>query len=97
MWLHTFLYASTYVCIYVCVGLLHGSDLNQPVSFTLCHQQTGPVRLFVPYKRRKKDSESDNALPSPKKLRTAAKSPTITASPMAKEGTCIIKVILFTF
>ncbi|XP_025097839.1 deformed epidermal autoregulatory factor 1 homolog isoform X2 [Pomacea canaliculata] len=46
---------------------------------------TGPVRLFVPYKRRKKDSESDNALPSPKKLRTAAKSPTITASPMAKE------------
>lgn len=46
---------------------------------------TGPVRLFVPYKRRKKDSDTEGALASPKKMRTAsAKSPTPTHVTIAK-------------
>ena len=49
--------------------------------------QTGPVRLFVPYKRRKKDSEAEGPLPSPKKMRTAsAKSPVITPVTVVKDG-----------
>ncbi|KAK7479643.1 hypothetical protein BaRGS_00029109 [Batillaria attramentaria] len=47
---------------------------------------TGPVRLFVPYKRRKKDSDTEGGLASPKKMRTAsAKSPTPTHVTIAKE------------
>ncbi|XP_046325845.1 deformed epidermal autoregulatory factor 1 homolog isoform X1 [Haliotis rufescens] len=53
--------------------------------------QTGPVRLFVPYKRRKKDSESGPPSPPPKKARpSSAKSPpAVTASHMTKEGVVV--------
>ncbi|KAK7107894.1 hypothetical protein V1264_015729 [Littorina saxatilis] len=47
---------------------------------------TGPVRLFVPYKRRKKDSENEGSLSSPKKMRTgSAKSPVVTPVTISKD------------
>ncbi|KAL8611075.1 hypothetical protein ACOMHN_064366 [Nucella lapillus] len=47
---------------------------------------TGPVRLFVPYKRRKKDSENEGPLSSPKKMRTAStKSPIMTPVTITKD------------
>ena len=49
--------------------------------------QTGPVRLFVPYKRRKRDSELEGALVSPKKIRTAStKTGSVTTVTIPKEG-----------
>ncbi|KAK3593858.1 hypothetical protein CHS0354_011461 [Potamilus streckersoni] len=53
---------------------------------------TGPVRLFVPYKRRKKDSESGPGSPSAKKIRVGppkSPGPTGVTSPMQKEGFAI--------
>ena len=45
--------------------------------------QTGPVRLFVPYKRKKKEPEAGSPSPSAKKMR--AKS-SVSASPILKDG-----------
>ncbi|XP_076445552.1 deformed epidermal autoregulatory factor 1 homolog isoform X2 [Babylonia areolata] len=54
---------------------------------------TGPVRLFVPYKRRKKDSDTEGPLSSPKKMRTAStKSPSITPVTISKEVPCVFPV-----
>lgn len=44
---------------------------------------TGPVRLFVPYKRKKKEPEAGSPSPSAKKMR--AKS-SVSASPILKDG-----------
>lgn len=47
---------------------------------------TGPIRLFVPYKRRKRDSESGPPSPTLKKQRPGCpKSPTVVPSGMPKE------------
>ena len=51
----------------------------------LCIFQTGPVRLFVPYKRKKKESESGSPSPTVKKMRAKG---SVSASPLLKEGMC---------
>uniref|UniRef100_A0A3Q3JXH6 Deformed epidermal autoregulatory factor 1 homolog n=1 Tax=Monopterus albus TaxID=43700 RepID=A0A3Q3JXH6_MONAL len=58
-----------------CAACCDDLSLLCPVS-PLCLFQTGPVRLFVPYKRRKKDPEP--SVVSPKKELAATKSITLT-------------------
>ena len=60
---------------------------------SVCHQ-TGPVRLFVPYKRRKRDSELEGALVSPKKIRTAStKTGSVTTVTIPKEGSILYSIL----
>ena len=68
------------------VKKITGGNIFSLISMqVICIFQTGPVRLFVPYKRKKKESESGSPSPTVKKMRAKG---SVSASPLLKEGMC---------